>query len=273
MEASNVKDFSPNELNKRLEEQYTEIARLAGGLAHEVKNPLSTIRLNMGLLEEDVEEFDFSPRQRRILKRIETVKRETARLEELLNEFLIFARSHNLELKPADANQELKEIIEFFKPQADSANVEILEYYSNDLPTIRIDKRSFDRAILNLLLNALQAIESKEDDRGGKEILVRTRPCGSEVAIDLIDSGCGMSDETLGRIFEPFFSTKMGGTGLGLPTVRKVVESHGARIAIQSELGRGTQFTLTFPSIPRIGSRSGALEETNGNASKKDFAE
>ncbi len=252
MNESNVKDFTPNELNRRLEEQYTEIARLAGGLAHEVKNPLSTIRLNMGLLEEDVEELDDTPQRRRVLKRIETVKRETLRLEDLLNEFLNFTRAHNLELTAADANYELKEILDFFRPQATAANVEILEYFANDLPTIRIDKRSFDRAILNLLLNALQAIKGKEDDNSKGEILVRTRPCGSEVAIDLIDSGSGMSDETLQKIFEPFFSTKIGGTGLGLPTVRKVIEGHGGRIAIQSEVGRGTQFTLTFPAIPRI---------------------
>ena len=247
-----MKDYTPNELNRRIEEQYTEIARLAGGLAHELKNPLPTIRLNMGLLEEDIEELDYSPGQRRALKRIETVKRETLRLEELLNEFLNFTRAHNLELHPADANAELKEIVEFFRPQADSVNVKISEYYSNDLPTIRIDKRSFDRAILNLLLNSLQAIETKDGDQGGRKILIRTRPWGSEVAIDLIDSAGGMSDETLNKIFEPFFSTKPGGTGLGLPTVRKVVESHCGHIAIQSEIGRGTQFTLTFPSIPRI---------------------
>lgn len=247
-----MKDYTPNEFNRHIEEQYTEIARLAGGLAHELKNPLSTIRLNMGLLEEDIEELEYSPGQRRALKRIETVKRETLRLEELLNEFLNFTRAHNLELHPADANAELKEIIEFFRPQADSVNVQISEYYSNDLPTIRIDKRSFDRAVLNLLLNSLQAIETKDSDQGGREIVVRTRPCGSDVAIDLIDSGGGMSDETLNKIFDPFFSTKPGGTGLGLPTVRKVVESHFGHIAIQSEVGRGTQFTLTFPSIPRI---------------------
>ena len=120
---SNMKDFTPNELNRRLEEQYTEIARLAGGLAHEVKNPLSTIRLNMGLLEEDVEELEETPQQKRVLKRIETVKRETLRLEDLLNEFLSFTRAHNLELNAADANSELKEIIEFFRPQATEANV------------------------------------------------------------------------------------------------------------------------------------------------------
>lgn len=247
------KDFSPNELNRRLEEQYTEIAQLAGSLAHEVKNPLSTIRLNVGLLEEEIDELEDVPGKNRILNRIEIVRRETIRLEELLNEFLDFTRARNLDLQPADANQELKEVVEFFKPQARAANVEVVEYYSNDLPTIRIDKRSFNRAIFNLLINALQAINAKDGDQGGRDILVRTRPCGSEVAVDLIDSGCGMSDETLNKIFEPFFSTKVGGTGLGLPTVRKIVECHGGRIAIQSEVGRGTQFTLTFPSIPRIG--------------------
>jgi signal transduction histidine kinase len=77
--------------------------------------------------------------------------------------------------------------------------------------------------------------------------------------IDLIDSGRGIDDATIQRIFEPFFSTKRGGTGLGLPTVRKIVEGHGGRIAIQSEPGRGTQFTLTFPSIKRISTESGTL--------------
>ncbi len=277
MDTSGVKDFTPNELNRRLEEQYTEIAQLAGGLAHEVKNPLSTIRLNMGLLEEEIEELDASPRQKRILKRITTVKRETVRLEELLNEFLNFTRAHNLNLNPADANRELKDIVEFFRPRATAEKVEILEYYSNDLPTIRIDKRSFDQAILNLLLNALQAILAKDNEEGGgREILIRTRPCGSEVAIDLIDSGCGMDDETLINIFEPFYSTKTGGTGLGLPTVRKVIESHGGHIAIQTELKRGTQFTLTFPSIPRIeGNSNGAenSEDASTNESTQATAE
>ncbi len=253
MNSSNVKDFTPNELNRRLEEQYTEIARLAGGLAHELKNPLSTIRLNMDLLAEDVEDLEDSPQQRRVLNRLATIKRETLRLEDLLNEFLNFTRAHNLELISADANKELKQVVDFFRPEAQKAQVDIQEYYSNDLPTIRIDKRSFTQAILNLLYNSVQAIKGKKEEEASQEqIVIRTRPCGADVAIDLIDSGCGMSDETLQKIFEPFFSTKIGGTGLGLPTVRKIVEGHGGRMAIQSEVGRGTQFTLTFPAIPSI---------------------
>ncbi len=276
METADVKDFSPNVLNRRLEEQYTEIAQLAGGLAHEVKNPLSTIRLNMALLKEDVEDLEDTPQRRRVLARIATVERETLRLEDLLNEFLNFTRAHRLELTPVDANQELKQIVSFFRPQAEAEKVELQEFYSNDLPTIRIDKRSFDRAILNLLLNALQAIQIKrlddEEANGGAEILVRTRPCGGEVAIDLIDSGCGMQDDVMRKIFEPFFSTKPGGSGLGLPTVRKVIEGHGGRIAIQSDLGRGTQFTLTFPAIPSLLSdkREKEPKETTPDETPKD---
>lgn len=239
-------DFSPEEINRRLRDQYTEIARLSGGLAHEVKNPLSTIRLNMELLAEDMEELPESPQRNRALKRIETVRCETVRLEDLLNEFLNFTRAHHLDLAAADANRELREVIDFFRPQAERLGVEIVEYFAADLPTIRVDKRSFHRVVLNLLLNAAQAMPE------GGQIVVRTRHHGGEVAIDLIDSGCGMESETIQKIFEPFYSTKIGGTGLGLPTVRKVIEGHGGHIAIQSEPGRGTQFTLAFPALPAI---------------------
>lgn len=236
MDSSNFKDFSPNELNRRLEEQYTEIARLAGGLAHEVKNPLSTIRLNMGLLEEDVEELDDSPQQRRVLKRIEIVKRETLRLEDLLNEFLNFTRTQSLELNPVDANSELKEVLEFFRPQAKATNIEILEYFANDLPTIRIDKRSFDRAILNLLLNAYQAIKGKESDDSKGEIVIRTRPCGSEVAIDLIDSGSGMSDETLQKYLTRFSQRKQAEQAWDCQLYAKLLKDMGVELPFKAKL-------------------------------------
>jgi len=260
-------DFTPEEINKRLVQQYTEIARLAGGLAHEIKNPLSTIRLNMELLEEDMEDLEESPQQKRALKKIAVVQRESLRLEELLNEFLDFTRAHHLELTLADANKEIKEILDFYRPQAKEAHIELIEFFSSDLPTIRIDRRSFHRAVLNLLLNAQQAMPE------GGELLVRTRLCGHEVAIDLIDTGIGMDHETLQKIFEPFYSTKRGGSGLGLPTVRKIIEGHGGRIAIQSEPGKGTQFTLTFPALPQISQEAAPKSRTTGSADQVDEPE
>lgn len=233
---------SPNQFTR----QYTEIAKLAGGLAHEIKNPLSTIRLNMELLEEELLELQSSPQQRRAIRKVDIVKRECLRLEELLNDFLDYTRSHHLVFFPADANKDLREILDFFRPKAVESGIELITYFGNDLPTIAIDKRSFHRAILNLLLNALEAMP------GGGQLVIRTRIVGSDIAIDLIDSGGGINHEIIENIFEPFFSTKQGGCGLGLPTVRRIIEGHGGRIGVESEPQRGTQFTLTFPSLPRI---------------------
>lgn len=240
------KPFTPEEMAERLQAQYAEIARLAGGLAHEVKNPLSTIRLNMELLGEDIEELPDSAQKNRSLKRVETVRRETIRLEELLNEFLNFTRAHHLELFTANVNRELHEAVEFIRPQTSALGAEVVEYFDPDVPTIRLDKRSFHRMILNLLLNAAQAMPD------GGQIVVRTRQHAGDVVIDLIDTGVGMEEETIRKMFEPFYSTKLGGTGLGLPTVRRIVEGHGGRIAVQSEPGRGTQFSLSFPALPQI---------------------
>ena len=223
----------------------TEIAQLAGGLAHEIKNPLSTIRLNIELLAEDLEEID-SPQARRASRKIEVVKRECRRLEELLNGFLNFASAHRLELQPSDANHAVREVIELFRPQAAESKIEVIEYLASDLPSVLLDRRSFHRALFNLVLNAQQAMPN------GGELVLRTRSGGNEIAIDLIDTGCGINTETLEHLFDAFFSTKKGGSGLGLATVQKIIEAHNGRIAVQSELNYGTQFTIILPSLPRL---------------------
>ena len=231
-----------------LTEQYAEIARLAGGLAHEIKNPLSTIRLNMELLAEDFEDID-TPQGRRALKKVNIVQKECHRLEELLNDFLDFARADRLELQPADLNHAIKDVLDFFRPKAEESKIEIIEYLASNLPTVSLDRRSFHRAMLNLVLNAQQAMPQ------GGQLVVRTRPIGSDAAIDLIDTGCGMDAGTLEHIFETFYSTKRGGSGLGLPTTRKIIDAHGGRMSVQSEPNCGTQFTVTLPSLPRIESQ------------------
>ncbi len=227
------------------QEQYAEIARLAGGLAHEIKNPLSTIRLNMELLEEDLEEVD-SPQGRRAQRKIQVVQRECRRLEELLNNFLSFTKAHRLDMEPSDVNREIREVIEFFRPKATESNIEIVEYLASDLPTVLLDRRSFHRALLNLVINAQQAMPD------GGQLVLRTRPGGDEVAIDLIDTGCGIDEKTMQHLYDAFFSTKGGGSGLGLAMTRKIIQAHGGRITVQSEPNCGTQFTIMLPSLPRL---------------------
>jgi two-component system, NtrC family, sensor histidine kinase HydH len=236
-------DHSNDDSHQRLVDQYTEIARLAGGLAHEIKNPLSTIRMNMELLAEDFRESD-APRDRRAMKKVELVQRECQRLQELLDNFLQFARAHRLDLQPSDFSAVVRQVLDFFSPKAKQAGVEVIDFLGSNLPTVLLDRKAFHGAMLNLLLNAEQAMPQ------GGQLVVRTYGTPDGVALDLIDTGCGMDAETRAKVFDAFFSMRRGGSGLGLPTVRKIVEGHGGRIVLQSEPGRGTQVTLKLP-VPR----------------------
>ncbi|NLS93158.1 MAG: sensor histidine kinase [Planctomycetaceae bacterium] len=236
---------SAQDVNQKLVDQYTEIAKLAGGLAHEIKNPLSTIRLNMELLAEDFAEGE-TLRERRALAKVQVVQRECRRLQELLDNFLSFAKVRKLNQIPSNLNLQVKQVVDFFRPKAAETGIEIVDYLAADLPTVLLDREAFHGALLNLVLNAEQAMPK------GGQLVVRTSTVGDGVALDLIDTGCGMSAETRAHIFDAFFSTKGSGSGLGLPTARKIIEAHGGSISLQSEVGRGTQFTIKLPLPPRL---------------------
>jgi signal transduction histidine kinase len=242
---------------QRLAGLYTEIATLAGGLAHEIKNPLSTIRLNMELLAEDFADSQ-APRDRRALAKIARVQNECQRLEDLLNSFLSFARPRQFQLEPADLNAAIDRVLDFFRPKADESRIEIVRYLDPDLPSVLLDRETFHAALLNLVLNAQQAMND------GGQFVVRTRPTPTGVALDLIDTGCGMDADTRAKIFDTFYSTKPGGSGLGLPTARKIIEGHGGQITVESEVGKGTKFTIMLPVPPRL---AAARNRRDGGAS------
>jgi signal transduction histidine kinase len=234
-----------DEAQRKAESLYSELAALAGGLAHEIRNPLSTIRLNMELLAEDLANPQ-TPRERRALTKIERVEKECQRLEDLLNDFLNFVRPQTYHLDPADLNAEVDRVLDFFRPKAEEQGIEVVRYLDPDLPMVLLDREPFQSALLNLVLNAQQAMTE------GGQLTVRTRSFPAGVALELIDTGCGMDPATQAQIFETFFSTKPGGSGLGLPTVRNVVEAHHGRINVESEPGRGTRFTILLPVPPRL---------------------
>ena len=234
-----------DEINQRLVDQFAEIARLAGGLAHEIKNPLSTIRMNMELLAEDLRDSD-APRDRRAIKKVELVERECLRLQDLLDNFLRFSKAHRLNLRPSDLNVQVGQMLDFYRPKAKESGVEIVDYLSGNLPTVLLDRHAFHGALLNLALNAEQAMPD------GGQLVVRTYGTADGVALDLIDTGCGMDDDTRAKVFDAFFSITRGGSGLGLPTTRKIIEGHGGQITLQSEPGRGTQVTIRLPIPARL---------------------
>ena len=199
---------TPNNKEQDLQDQYDELNVLASSLAHEIKNPLSTIRMNVELLGEDLEEVQ-TPGARRGLERVETVKRQCERLETLLNDFLRFTRMNRLELKTGNLNEHLDQVLKFFQPQADQQNIEIVRYLDSDVPAIKMESQTLQAALMNLVKNSIEAMPD------GGQLLVRTRIVRAGVALDLIDTGCGMTSETLMKMFKTFYTTKDGGSGLG----------------------------------------------------------
>jgi signal transduction histidine kinase len=223
-------------------EAYAEVAELAGGFIHEIKNHLSTLGLNLQLLAEDFQEPQ-SQRERRALERVQRLQTECQRLVDISNDFLRFARVTNLQLGWADLAGVVEEMVDFFGPTARQANIAIKPYVPADLPPVELDRDMFRQALLNLMLNAEQAMPS------GGELTIQAGRDSGQVFLSLIDTGKGMTPEVLARIFKPFFSTKPGGTGLGLPMTRKIIRAHGGTLEVQSEVGRGTKFTIRLPAL------------------------
>lgn len=238
-------------------EQEAFLARLASGLAHEIKNPLSTMAINLALLEEDWSraaaarngEVELSPREKRSLKRVRTLQREVTRLEGIVEEFLRFARGGQINRAPADLAALVRETLDFVETEDTGLGIRHHVDLAVGLPLVMIDGVALRQAVLNLLVNARQAMP------GGGELLVRLEREGNWVALSVTDTGIGMSPEALQRCFDEYWSDKKGGTGLGLSSARRIVEEHGGAIDVTSELGRGTSFTIWLPLIVELAGR------------------
>jgi signal transduction histidine kinase len=218
-----------------------DLAELAGGFIHEIKNHLSTLGLNLQLLAEDFAEPQ-THRERRALDRVQRLQGECGRLVDISNDFLRFARLRDFDLRTVQLPAVVEELLDFFGPTARQARVELRTYLPADLPPVRLDAELFKQALLNLLLNAEQAMPD------GGELTVQACAEDGGVRLDLIDTGAGMTAEAAARVFKPFYTTKPGGNGLGLPTVKRIVEAHGGTIDVQSDPGRGTKFSVRLPA-------------------------
>jgi|SRR5579884_1234691 len=224
----------------RRAERLAELGTLTGGLAHEIKNPLSTIQLNLQLLGEDL--LPDNPAFPRLSSRLKTVQKETARLRDILDDFLRYAGRIELNRTPVDVNRLLEELVDFFSAQAQIQRVQLRLRPADEPLVVPLDERLFKQAVLNLLINALQAMPE-----AGGEIILSARPEGKNVVVQVTDTGRGMDQETARRIFDAYFSTKCGGTGLGLAITRRIVTEHGGKIGVDSEPGKGSIFSIILP--------------------------
>lgn len=221
-------------------QRLAELGTLTGGLAHELKNPLSTVQLNLQLLGEDLLPDD--PAYSRLVSRLNTVQKETSRLRDILDDFLRFAGRMELVRKPTDLNVIVEELMDFFSPQAQLHRVRLRVRKSPEPVVANVDDRLLKQAMLNLMINALQAMPES-----GGEIILSAHRIDDRAVLDVIDTGAGMDEETRRRIFDAYFSTKRGGTGLGLAISQRIVHEHGGQIAVTSEPGKGSDFSISLP--------------------------
>lgn len=251
------------ERRARNAERLAEIGAMTAGLAHEIKNPLSTIGLNAQLLAEAIGDLsEVDPDERSSLRRrVGVLQREAERLKDILGDFLRFAGEIRLVRERCDVNSVVDELIDFFAPQAQHHNIRMRAELGSGPMEASLDAAHFKQALLNLLLNAVQAMtEGPGADPSARvrELIVRTAETDTDVglqwAVHIIDTGPGIPEELADRIFTPYFTTKGGGSGLGLPTTKRLIEEHGGSIAVVSQPDKGTDFVVAIPKYDRTGS-------------------
>jgi signal transduction histidine kinase len=226
-----------------------DLGRLTGELAHEIKNPLSTIKVNLALTREALEDVDFSEPPAALLqkgpsalagatRKITIVQKETDRLEQILDGFLRYIHKPDLQLASINLNELVSDMIDFYTPQAYSHKLMMRQSLTSEALVCRVDAGALKQVLLNLFINAQQAT-----DPGG-DLMIRTIKRGDTAVIQVCDTGKGIPPERLPVIFQPHSSSRRDGMGLGLATARKIVQAHHGAISVHSEVGKGTCFTI-----------------------------
>jgi len=217
----------------------------ASALAHEIKNPLNTMRINLQLLEEEWDKSDESSRIK-AHKRLGILNKEIDRLEEILSDFLRFARLSHPAFEIKNIAVLVNELLDFTEPEAQQLNIAIKRDINPDLPEIYIDSGQIKQALLNVILNAYQSMPS------GGELNIKVYRTDSHISIDITDTGEGIPQDRIGKLFNLFYSTKENGTGLGLSITKRIIDMHKGEIKVQSEEGKGSTFSIILPSHHNI---------------------
>lgn len=245
-------------------ENMANLTNLAAGMAHDIKNPLGAISIHIQLIQKALEKArnnnDILPAKKFVENHIDVVNEEIEHLNNLVMDFLFAVRPVNATLLLKNPAELIKNLIEFIKPEFNRFNIEVL-FKEHDSEKIMIDEKLLREVIMNLSQNALAAIKSKftecqneipsgkKDDFAGK-FSIECYKKGIKYIIKISDNGCGMSPQTVSRIFEPYFTTKSNGTGLGMTMVYKIIKEFAGEIQVESEEGSGSDFIISLP-IPQ----------------------
>ncbi|MDI1241547.1 MAG: ATP-binding protein, partial [bacterium] len=223
-------------------EKSAVIGRLGSAIAHEIRNPLNYINLTLDHLRSK-----FAPeepdRKENFVKLTSQLKDEVARINQQISDFLNYSRPANVKLRPIDARQVVQDSLRIVEAQAAENNIKIAVVEHEDVPQIMGDPEFLRSVFNNLFINAVQAMGSS-----GGNLNVRISPEDRHVRFEISDTGSGIPEENLEKIFEPYFSTKETGTGLGLAIVQKTVDVQNGTIEVESKVDDGTKFVLRLPS-------------------------
>ncbi|MBN1206112.1 MAG: HAMP domain-containing protein [Myxococcaceae bacterium] len=224
-------------------EQLAAVGRISAQVAHEVRNPLSSIGLNVEMLGDALARATFRTEgeSREARELLAAVTREVDRLTDVTEQYLRMARPPNPTLVSEDVTEVLGGVLDFSRQELERAGVEVVRDFAPDTPRVLADEGQLRQVFLNLVRNSREAMPT------GGRLTVSTRGMEKEVEITVQDTGRGMTEAVRARLFEPFFSTKEGGTGLGLSVSQQILQSHGGTLACQSQSGQGTSFVLRLP--------------------------
>ena len=228
------------EAEAHMADQLAYLGTLASGLAHEIRNPLNAINLNLQMIEEEITSEEPNTAETGLL--LEGTKQEIRRLDRLATNFLFFARPFEIEKKSLELNRLLKEVAELVARECEASQI-LLEFRLAPASiTLKGDHDLLKQAILNLIVNAQDVLRLKKE---GKRVITMSSGVESKEAfLKIADNGKGIGPEEAKNLFKLFYSTKRGGTGLGLPIAQRIVESHGGRIEWKNLAEVGTEFTI-----------------------------
>ena len=222
------------------EEKQRLLSRLLARLAHEIRNPLSSLDIHVQLLDEDL--AHLSPQTREKLSgRLEIIHGEVHRLENIVKQFLRLAGPSALDLSAVEIGDVVGHVCGLLQPEAAARQIEFVIHLADGLPPLQADAGQFIQALLNLVINALQAVEKQG------RVEVRAERAGDFLVVEVCDSGPGIPSERLGAIFEPYFTTKAEGNGIGLWIAQQIIIAHGSTIQAANAPGGGALFTVRLP--------------------------
>lgn len=230
-------------------EQLASLTTLAAGVAHEIKNPLGSISIYIQLIEKIIKKnIDNSSQCFLELKDYcAIIKEEIGRLEDTINSFLFSVRKLELNLEETNINSLILSTVDFLKYEIENNNINIEIKFDRDNLITRIDERYIKQSLINIIQNAIDSILEKNEKNYKKEIQIKLKTADNFALITIKDNGMGIKEELLSKIFEPYFTTKRHGTGLGLTNVARIIEAHNGNINIESEYKKGTKVIIKLP--------------------------